>query len=130
MSDVSVEQVKEFIKNMSLMDAAQLVKDLEEELGVSAAAPVAMMAGGVAAGGDAGGAEAKTEFDLVLEEAGGELSDIFKLQVYMVRREDWDAVDRITKEFLPDKGFINSAFLTELLNPDMLIEIEATAWIE
>ncbi len=66
----------------------------------------------------------------VLADAGGTLSDIFKLQVYMVRREDWDAVDRITKEYLPGKGFINSAFLTELLNPDMLIEIEATAWIE
>ena len=66
----------------------------------------------------------------VVEDAGGQLSDIFKLQVYMVRREDFDAVDRITKKYLPNKGFINSAFLTELLNPDMLIEIEATAWIE
>ena len=66
----------------------------------------------------------------VLQDAGGTMADIFKLQVYMVRREDWDAVDRITKEFLPDKGFINSAFLTELLNPDMLIEIEATAWLD
>ena len=66
----------------------------------------------------------------VLEAAGGTYADIFKLTVFMVRREDWDAVDRITAEFLPAKGFINSAFLTELLNPDMLIEIEATAWIE
>ena len=66
----------------------------------------------------------------VLEAAGGSLSDIFKLQVYIVRREDWDAIDRVTKEYLPDKGFINSAFVTELLNPDMLIEIEATAWLE
>ena len=39
-------------------------------------------------------------------------------------------MDRITKELLPGKGFINSAFVTELLNPDMLIEIEATAWLE
>ena len=66
----------------------------------------------------------------VLEDAGGTMADIFKLQVYLVRREDWAAVDRITREFLPDKGFINSAFLTDLLNPDMLVEIEATAWIE
>ena len=47
---VSIEQVKSFIKGMSLMQAAQLVKDLEAELGVSAAAPVAMVAGGAAAG--------------------------------------------------------------------------------
>ena len=66
----------------------------------------------------------------VLEDAGATMADIFKLQVYLVRREDWTAVDRITKEFLPDKGFINSAFLTDLLNPDMLVEIEATAWID
>ena len=66
----------------------------------------------------------------VLDAAGGSLSDIFKLQVYIVRREDWDAIDRVTKEYLPAKGFINSAFVTELLNPDMLIEIEASAWIE
>ena len=44
MEDVSREQVKDFIKNMTLMDAAALVKELEEELGVSAAAPVAMAA--------------------------------------------------------------------------------------
>ena len=66
----------------------------------------------------------------VLDEAGGKMADIFKLQVYMARREDWAAIDRVTQEYLPDKGFINSAFLTELLNPDMLIEIEATAWLE
>ena len=66
----------------------------------------------------------------VLDAAGGSLRDIFKLQVYIVRREDWDAIDGVTKEYLPDKGFINSAFVTELLNPDMLIEIEATAWID
>ena len=39
MPEVSKEQVKDFIKNMTLMDAAALVKELEEELGVSAAAP-------------------------------------------------------------------------------------------
>ena len=66
----------------------------------------------------------------VLDAAGGKMSDIFKMQVYIVRRGDWDTIDRVTKEYLPDKGFINSAFVTELLNPDMLIEIEATAWLD
>lgn len=67
---VSMEQVKSFIKGMSLMDAATLVKQLEEELGVSAAAPVAMVAGGAAAG--AAAVEEKTEFALHLDNAGAD----------------------------------------------------------
>lgn len=67
--NVTRAQVKDFIKSMSLMDAATLVKELEEELGVSAAAPVAMMAGG-AAGAPA--AEEKTEFAIHLDEAGSD----------------------------------------------------------
>ena len=54
MEAVSREQVKDYIKNMTLMDAATLVKELEEELGVSAAAPVAVAA---AAGPAAAAAE-------------------------------------------------------------------------
>ena len=69
MSEVNMEQVKDFIKNMSLMDAAKLVKELEDELGVSAAAPVAMM-GAMPAGAGAAQEEEKTEFDVVLEAAG------------------------------------------------------------
>lgn len=67
---VTIEQVKEFIKHMSLMDAAKLVKDLEEELGVSAAAPVAMVAAGGAAA--AAPAEEQTEFTVTLAEAGSD----------------------------------------------------------
>lgn len=76
MSDVTAEQVKEFIKNMSLMDAAKLVEELEEELGVSAAAPVMVAgAGGAAAGG---AAEEQTEFSVVLEAAGQERVKVIK----------------------------------------------------
>lgn len=80
MSDVTVEQVKDYIKNMSLMEAAKLVKDLEEELGVSAAAPVAMVAaaGGAAAAG-AAPAEEKTEFALHLDDAGAERVKVIKV---------------------------------------------------
>ncbi|MEZ4755050.1 MAG: 50S ribosomal protein L7/L12 [Bdellovibrionota bacterium] len=75
---VTLEQVKDFIKGMSLMDAATLVKDLEDELGVTAAAPVAMMAGGgAAAGGEA--AEEKTEFDIELQDAGAERVKVIKV---------------------------------------------------
>ena len=79
MAEVSREQVKDFIKNMTLMDAASLVKELEEELGVSAAAPVAVAAAGA---GPAAAAEEKTEFNVVLAEAGEK-----KIQVIKVVRE-------------------------------------------
>ncbi len=79
MEGVSREQVKDYIKNMTLMDAATLVKELEEELGVSAAAPVAMAA---AAGPAAAAAEEQTEFNVILAEAGEK-----KIQVIKVVRE-------------------------------------------
>jgi len=79
MADVSREQVKDFIKNMTLMDAASLVKELEEELGVSAAAPVAVVAAGA---GPTAAAEEKTEFNVILAEAGEK-----KIQVIKVVRE-------------------------------------------
>lgn len=75
---VSAEDVKEFIKNMSLMDAAKLVKALEEELGVSAAAPVMMAAGGAAAGG-AAAAEEQTEFSVTLADAGADRVKVIKV---------------------------------------------------
>ncbi|HEX9146949.1 MAG TPA: 50S ribosomal protein L7/L12 [Candidatus Binatia bacterium] len=79
MAEVSREQVKDYIKNMTLMDAAALVKELEEELGVSAAAPVAVAA---AASGPAAAAEEKTEFNVILAETGEK-----KIQVIKVVRE-------------------------------------------
>lgn len=79
MEGVSREQVKDYIKNMTLMDAATLVKELEEELGVSAAAPVAVAA---AAGPAAAAAEEKTEFNVILADAGEK-----KIQVIKVVRE-------------------------------------------
>ena len=64
-----LQQLEEQIVGLSLLDAAQLVKKLEERLGVSAAAaaPV-MMAGGAAAGAGAAAAEEKTEFTVVLNQ--------------------------------------------------------------
>jgi len=76
---VTAEEVKEFIKGMSLMDAAKLVKALEEELGVSAAAPVAMVAAGGAAGGGAAAAEEQTEFTVTLSDAGADRVKVIKV---------------------------------------------------
>lgn len=76
---VSYEQVVEFIEGMSLRDAAKMVKELEERLGVSAAAPVAMMAGGAMGGGAAEAAEEKTEFALHLDDAGSERVKVIKV---------------------------------------------------
>ncbi len=78
MAEVSKEQVKDYIKNMTLLDAASLVRELEEELGVSAAAPVAV----AAAAGPAAAVEEKTEFNVVLADAGEK-----KIQVIKVVRE-------------------------------------------
>jgi large subunit ribosomal protein L7/L12 len=53
---VTKEDVIDFIANMSVLELSELVKEMEEKFGVSAAAPVAVAAAGPAAGGDAGGA--------------------------------------------------------------------------
>ncbi|HZP45250.1 MAG TPA: 50S ribosomal protein L7/L12 [Candidatus Binataceae bacterium] len=81
---VSRDQVKDFLKNMSLLEAAALVKELEQELGVSAAAPVAVAAAPAAGGGAAAAApEAeKDEFTVMLTGAGDK-----KIQVIKVVRE-------------------------------------------
>ncbi len=71
-------ELKEAIKKLSLADAASLVKQLEEELGVSAAAPVAVAAaGGGAAGAPA--AEAKDAFDVILVSGGAQKINVIKV---------------------------------------------------
>lgn len=70
------EEVIDFLSNMSVMEIADLVKELEDKWGVSAAAPVAVAAGGGAAGGPA--AEEKTEFDVVLVSAGDKKINVIK----------------------------------------------------
>jgi large subunit ribosomal protein L7/L12 len=74
-----LQQLEESIVSLSLLDAAQLVKKLEERLGVSAAAaaPV-MMAGGGAAAGAAPAAEAQTEFTVVLKDVGAKKIEVIK----------------------------------------------------
>lgn len=77
MSAVTKEQVIEFLEKLTLLEAAELVKDLEEKFGVSAAAPMAMAAMPVAAGGGEA-AEEKTEFTVVLKAAGDKKINVIK----------------------------------------------------
>lgn len=79
MADITKEDVIEFIANMSVLELSEMVKEMEEKFGVSAAAPVAMMAAGPA--GDAGGGEAaeeKNEFDVILTTAGDKKIAVIK----------------------------------------------------
>lgn len=63
------EEILESIANMSVLEVSELIKDMEEKFGVTAAAPVAAVtvAAGAASSDDAGAAEEKTEFDVVLK---------------------------------------------------------------
>lgn len=72
------EEIIEALKEMSLLEASELVKMIEETFGVSAAAPVAVAAAGAAAGADAA-AEEKTEFDVVLEGFGDNKIAVIKV---------------------------------------------------
>ena len=80
--EVTREQVKDYLKNMSLMDAATLVKELENELGVSAAAPVAIAAAAAPGGAAAAAPVEKEDFTVVLSGSGDK-----KIQVIKVVRE-------------------------------------------
>ena len=74
-----VTQALEIIKGMSLLEASELKKALEEEFGVTAAAPV-MMAGPMGGGvGEAAAVEEKTEFDVVLQSAGEKKINVIKV---------------------------------------------------
>ena len=81
-AQLSRDQVKDYLKNLSLIDAAALVKELEAELGVSAAAPVAAAAAPAAGSGAAAAAPEKEEFNVVLTGSGDK-----KIQVIKVVRE-------------------------------------------
>ena len=80
MSDITKEQVVEWLSSQSVIEVADLVKELEEKWGVSAAAPAAVAVAAPAGGGDTGGetAEEKSEFDVVLVEFGGNKIAVIK----------------------------------------------------
>ena len=77
---VSREEIKEALSQMPVMELVDLIKELEDDWGVSAAAPVAVAAApGAAAGGDAAAVEEKTEFDVILSGFGDNKVAVIKV---------------------------------------------------
>jgi large subunit ribosomal protein L7/L12 len=80
MAGSSVDTIFENLGKMSVLELVELKNKIEEEWGITAAAPVAVAApGGAAAGGDGAAAEEKTAFDVVLTEAGGQKIQVIKV---------------------------------------------------
>src|SRR6266496_2150701 len=98
---MAVDKIFDELGKMSVLELVELKNKIEEEWGITAAAPVAVAAPGAAAGGDGAAAEEKTSFDVVLTAAGGQ-----KIQVIKVVRavtglglkEAKDLVDSAPKE--------------------------------
>ena len=80
MADITKEDVIDWLSNQSVIEIAEIVKELEEKWGVSAAAPAAVAVAAPAGGGDGGGdaAEEKTEFDVELTDFGGNKIAVIK----------------------------------------------------
>ena len=80
MADITKEDVIKYIENMTVLELAGFVKELEEKFGVSAAAPVGMVAAMPAGAAPAAAAEEeKTEFDVVLKDAGAQKIQVIKV---------------------------------------------------
>ena len=73
---VKREDVLAYLESANMMEVSDLISEIEEKFGVSAAAPVAVVA--APAGGDAGSAEVQTEFDVVLKAAGQQKINVIK----------------------------------------------------
>jgi large subunit ribosomal protein L7/L12 len=76
MSELTKDQVVDYLSNLTVIEISNLVSELEDKWGVSAAAPVAVAGVAVAGGGEA--AEEKTEFDVVLKDAGAKKINVIK----------------------------------------------------
>ena len=80
MAKATREDVLEYLESANMLEVSELIKDIEEKFGVSAAAPVAMAAPSAGAAGDAGGAaEAKDEFDIELTNVGDKKINVIKV---------------------------------------------------
>jgi large subunit ribosomal protein L7/L12 len=114
MANMNVEQMVEELSSWTVMEVSNLVKELEEKWGVSAA-PAAVAVAGPAAGGAAEPAEEQTEFDVELTEAGGKKINVIK------------AIREITQLGLADaKGLVEAApkVVKEAVSKDEAEEIK------
>jgi large subunit ribosomal protein L7/L12 len=78
MADITRDQVKDWLSNQTVLELSELVSELEEAWGVSAAAPVAIAAVGAAGAGGAEAAAEQTEFDVILTEVGAAKIKVIK----------------------------------------------------
>ena len=95
------QAILDAVKKLTVLELANLVKHMEEEFGVSAAAPVMAMAAGGAAGGDGGAAVEKDTFDVILTSAGGQKIGVIKVVREITGlglKEAKDLVDGAPKE--------------------------------
>lgn len=79
MADVTRSDVLEYLEKASMLEISELIKEIEEKFGVTAAAPVAVAAGPAPAAGAGEAAEEKTEFDVVLSSAGDKKIQVIKV---------------------------------------------------
>src|SRR5210317_416334 len=104
---ISKEEILEAIGSMSVLDLSELIKEMEDKFGVSAAAAAVAMPAGAAAGGDAGAAEEKSEFDVHLTAAGDQKVNVIKAVREITglglkeAKDLVDAAPKVVKEALP-----------------------------
>ena len=119
----NIEKLVDQLSELSVMEAAELVKTLEEKWGVSAAAPVAVAAAAGPAGGAAEAAEEKSEFDVVIKDAGPKKIEVIK------------AIRQLTSLGLGDAktlaetadGIVTSDLRTRRLDPGFADAIRSTS---
>jgi len=105
MAEITKDDVISYIENMSVLDLSNMIKELEEKFGVSAAAVAAAPA--AAAGGDVAAAEEKTEFDVVLLGAGDKRINVIKVVrevtgLGLKEAKDFvDSIPKAVKEAIP-----------------------------
>jgi enamine deaminase RidA (YjgF/YER057c/UK114 family) len=65
----------------------------------------------------------------VMEDAGGSLNDIFKITMLLKDRKHFDQIGKLRSEYLPERAYSSTGFITDLIRDDMLIEISAEAYL-
>jgi large subunit ribosomal protein L7/L12 len=126
MAEITKADVVEFIEKMTVLELAELVKELEEKFGVSAAAPVAVAAAAPAASAEA--AEEKTEFDVILKSAGANKINVIKVVRTLTSLGLKEAKDLVDGAPSPVKTGIAKAEADEALK--QLVEAGAEAEIK